>query len=130
MRYLLVPIHLIQRIEKNVFDGRSHTLELYMKDKREFKLLFVQEEDLNDLASTLESLLFPASVMLPTLFLNTHSQAVKDMRWKEWDPIAEFTRQGVCLSEQYRVFLNEKYQTCQSYPLIHIVPETVSDTHL
>jgi hypothetical protein len=82
MRYLLVPIHLIHRIEKKIFDPRSFTLELYMKDKREFKLHFVREEDLNDLASTLEPLLFPVSIMLPTLFLNTHAQAVKDMRWK------------------------------------------------
>ena len=82
MRYLLVPIHLIHRITKKVFDARSFTLELYMKDKREFKLHFVREEDLNDLASTLEPLLFPLSIMLPTLFLNTHAQAVKDMRWK------------------------------------------------
>ena len=73
MRYLLVPIHLIYRIEKKVFDGRSFSLELYMKDKREFKLYFVREEDLNNLASTMETLLFPVSVMLPTLFLTTHA---------------------------------------------------------
>jgi hypothetical protein len=44
-----------------------------MKDKREFKLNFVREEDMNDLAGTLEPLLFPVSIMLPTLFLNTHT---------------------------------------------------------
>ena len=73
MSYLLVPIHLIYRIEKKLFDGRSFALELYMKDKRECKLHFVREEDLNDLASTLEPLLFPVSIMLPTLFLTTHA---------------------------------------------------------
>ena len=130
MRYLIVPIHLIYRIEKKVSDGRSFTLELYMKDKRDCKLSFVQEEDLNDLVSILEPLLFPVSVMLPSLFLNTHAEAVHDMRWKQWDPIAEFTRQGLCQGEQYRMFFNETYQTCPSYPLIHIIPVAVSDAHL
>lgn len=130
MRYLQVPIHLIYRLEKKIFDGRSFALEFYMKDKREFKLHFVREEDLNDLASTLEPLLFPVSIMLPNLFLITHAEAVKDMKWKEWDPLAEFTRQGVIQGEHYRVFLNDKYQTCQSYPLLHILPATVSDAHL
>jgi hypothetical protein len=82
MRYLAVPIHLIYRIDKKVSDGRSFILELYMKDKRECKLHFVQEEDLDDLAGTLEPLLFPVSVMLPNLFLNTHAEAIKDMGWK------------------------------------------------
>ena len=130
MRYLQVPIHLIYRLEKKVFDGRFFALEFYMKDKREFKLHFVREEDLTDLASTLEPLLFPVSIMLPTLFLITHAEAVKDMTWKEWDPLAEFTRQGVCIGEHYRVFLNDNYQTCQSYPLLHILPATVTDAHL
>ena len=88
MKYLKLPIHLIARIEKKVLDVRTFILELYAKDRRECKLQFVREEDLNEIVGVLDPLIFPVSTALPSLFLHSHGvgQTTQNLQWKQWDP--------------------------------------------
>ena len=47
------------------------------------------------------------------------------------DPMKEFSRQGVTLDgTKFRLFLNEGYQVCFSYPLVHVIPGSITDEQL
>lgn len=64
---------------------------------------------------------------------NALEQNILDNGWSIYDPIAEYTRQGLIMEDEkhWRVSaVNQDYKYCLSYPNILIVPSTISDNVL
>ncbi|CAJ0921526.1 unnamed protein product [Ranitomeya imitator] len=128
------PLGIISRIEKiAVSAGRgenSHGVEIICKDIRNMRFAYKQDGRLRK--SVFESLLgyaFPLSHELP-LFAFEYRETFSENGWKVYDPITEYKRQGLP-NESWRISrLNDRYELCDSYPAILVVPVTMSDDEL
>lgn len=111
----------------------AYILEISTKDFRIIKLFFDNSDEINLVTNTIESLIFPEDPILQNLglsnlFLATHFKKVKHLNpsssgWNLYkDPLKEFYRQGVELEKDFRVYTNSHYDTCPSYPKVHIIP--------
>ncbi|XP_040282241.1 myotubularin-related protein 2 [Bufo bufo] len=128
------PLGIVSRIEKiGVSTGRgenSHGVEIVCKDIR--NLRFAYKPDGRVRKTVFESLMayaFALNHELP-LFAFDYKEVFSENGWKVYDPITEYKRQGVP-NESWRITrLNDRYELCDSYPAILVVPVTMSDDEL
>ncbi|XP_014341513.1 myotubularin isoform X2 [Latimeria chalumnae] len=124
----------ISRIEKkggaSSRGENSYGLDITCKDMRNLRFALKQEgHSRRDIFEILTKHAFPLSHNMP-LFAFLNEEKFPEDGWKVYDPISEFRRQGLP-NQQWRVtFINEKYDLCDTYPMILVVPFNAPDEDL
>ncbi|XP_006000709.1 myotubularin-related protein 2 [Latimeria chalumnae] len=128
------PLGVINRVEK--IGGASsrgenpYGLEIVCKDIK--NLRFAHKQEGHTRRSIFENLMkfaFPVSNNLP-LFAYEYSETFPENGWKLYDPISEYKRQGLP-NESWRITkINERYELCDTYPAILVVPANILDEEL
>ena len=137
--------------KKTAYDNNlpQNFIEIYTKDNRYFKLIFgnLEGDICNELWHTLDKHLFvdinikEEGFILPK-FTNTfpyhHVIDINDQNWTQYkdgwqiyENIAQdATRMGIDLtkSKEFRVFKNNGFYCCATYPSMFIVPRQMQDT--
>ncbi|XP_063286616.1 myotubularin-related protein 2 [Pelobates fuscus] len=128
------PLGVISRIEKiggaSSRGENSHGVEIVCKDMRNIRFAFKPDGRVRK--SVFESLVkyaFPLNHSLP-LFAFDYKEVFPENGWKVYDPIMEYRRQGIP-NESWRISkINERYDLCDTYPAILVVPVNISDEEL
>ncbi|XP_068122938.1 myotubularin-related protein 2 [Hyperolius riggenbachi] len=128
------PLGIVSRIERiggTASRGdNSNGIEVVCKDMRNMR--FACKQDGRSRKTVFESLVvfaFPLNHNLP-LFAFEYKEAFSENGWKVYDPILEYRRQGVP-NESWRITrINDRYDLCDTYPSILVVPVTMSDEEL
>ncbi|XP_074982956.1 phosphatidylinositol-3,5-bisphosphate 3-phosphatase MTMR2 isoform X3 [Caretta caretta] len=124
----------INRVEKiggaSSRGENSYGLEIVCKDIR--NLRFAHKPEGRSRRSIFENLMkyaFPVSNNLP-LFAFEYREVFPENGWKVYDPILEYRRQGIP-NESWRITkINERYELCDTYPAILVVPVNIPDEEL
>ena len=135
-----VPLGFVSRVEK-VGGQRSsgenaYGLEIYCKDIRSLrfalnKLDAASHPPRKDIFETLRIFSFPLSSNCP-LFAYQYLDRYPDHMngWKAYEAVSEYKRQGIP-NESWRITkINDKYELCDTYPRILVVPANVPDDRL
>ncbi|XP_029410753.1 myotubularin-related protein 2 isoform X6 [Nannospalax galili] len=124
----------ISRVEKiggaSSRGENSYGLEIVCKDIR--NLRFAHKPEGRTRRSIFENLMkyaFPVSNGLP-LFAFEYKEVFPENGWKLYDPLVEYRRQGIP-NESWRVTrINERYELCDTYPALLVVPANIPDEDL
>ncbi|XP_054989429.1 myotubularin-related protein 2 isoform X1 [Sorex araneus] len=124
----------ISRVEKiggaSSRGENSYGLETACKDIR--NLRFAHKPEGRTRRSIFENLMkyaFPVSNNLP-LFAFEYKEEFPENGWKLYDPLLEYKRQGIP-NESWRVTrINERYELCDTYPALLVVPANIPDEEL
>ncbi|XP_036180521.1 myotubularin-related protein 2 isoform X8 [Myotis myotis] len=124
----------ISRVEKiggaSSRGENSYGLETVCKDIR--NLRFAHKPEGRTRRSIFENLMkyaFPVSNNLP-LFAFEYKEVFPENGWKLYDPLLEYRRQGIP-NESWRITkINERYDLCDTYPALLVVPASIPDEEL
>ncbi|XP_054297335.1 myotubularin-related protein 2 isoform X5 [Pongo pygmaeus] len=124
----------INRVEKiggaSSRGENSYGLETVCKDIR--NLRFAHKPEGRTRRSIFENLMkyaFPVSNNLP-LFAFEYKEVFPENGWKLYDPLLEYRRQGIP-NESWRITkINERYELCDTYPALLVVPANIPDEEL
>ncbi|XP_036047610.1 myotubularin-related protein 2 isoform X3 [Onychomys torridus] len=124
----------ISRVEKiggaSSRGENSYGLETVCKDIR--NLRFAHKPEGRTRRSIFENLMkyaFPVSNGLP-LFAFEYKEVFPENGWKLYDPLLEYRRQGIP-NESWRITkINERYELCDTYPALLVVPANIPDEEL
>ncbi|XP_031789692.1 myotubularin-related protein 2 [Piliocolobus tephrosceles] len=124
----------ISRVEKiggaSSRGENSYGLETVCKDIR--SLRFAHKPEGRTRRSIFENLMkyaFPVSNNLP-LFAFEYKEVFPENGWKLYDPLLEYRRQGIP-NESWRITkINERYELCDTYPALLVVPANIPDEEL
>ncbi|KAL2806961.1 myotubularin-related protein 2 isoform 1 [Daubentonia madagascariensis] len=124
----------INRVEKiggaSSRGENSYGLETVCKDIR--NLRFAHKPEGRTRRSIFENLMkyaFPVSNNLP-LFAFEYKEEFPENGWKLYDPLLEYRRQGIP-NESWRITkINERYELCDTYPALLVVPANIPDEEL
>ncbi|XP_076969306.1 phosphatidylinositol-3,5-bisphosphate 3-phosphatase MTMR2 isoform X2 [Tamandua tetradactyla] len=124
----------ISRVEKiggaSSRGENSYGLETVCKDIR--NLRFAHKPEGRTRRSIFENLMkyaFPVSNNLP-LFAFEYKEVFPENGWKLYDPLLEYRRQGIP-NESWRITkINERYELCDTYPALLVVPANIPDEEL
>ncbi|XP_036113815.1 myotubularin-related protein 2 isoform X3 [Molossus molossus] len=124
----------ISRVEKiggaSSRGENSYGLETVCKDIR--NLRFAHKPEGRTRRSIFENLMkyaFPVSNNLP-LFAFEYKEVFPENGWKLYDPLLEYRRQGIP-NESWRITkINERYDLCDTYPALLVVPANIPDEEL
>ena len=138
--YLKIPLMSIAKLEKvsnPKKDYNTYTIEATLKDTRLLRF-HVKDDHLSTFFLSLENLSSPRNVNNLYSFTELYHNVLKKEKnyfngWALYDPIREFTRQGV--SEDNNLGLrfcecNKDFSLCQTYPEFLIEPKSISDEEL
>ena len=138
--YLKIPLMSIAKLEKvsnPKKDYNTYTIEATLKDTRLLRF-HVKDDHLSTFFLSLENLSSPRNVNNLYSFTELYHNVLKKEKsyfngWALYDPIREFTRQGV--SEDNNLGLrfcecNKDFNLCQTYPEFLIEPKSISDEEL
>lgn len=129
-----VPLCSVSRIDKvggaTSKGENSYGIELYGKDMRNLRFAHKQENhSRRDVFERLQQYAFPLSNKLP-LFAFDYQEKYQVNGWTVYEPIAEYRRQKLP-NESWKITkLNERYELCDTYPSVLVVPSTASDDDL
>ncbi|XP_040141053.1 phosphatidylinositol-3,5-bisphosphate 3-phosphatase MTMR2 isoform X4 [Ictidomys tridecemlineatus] len=124
----------ISRVEKiggaSSRGENSYGLETVCKDIR--NLRFAHKPEGRTRRSIFENLMkyaFPVSNNLP-LFAFEYKEVFPENGWKLYDSLLEYRRQGIP-NESWRITkINERYELCDTYPALLVVPSNIPDEEL
>ncbi|XP_025274984.1 phosphatidylinositol-3,5-bisphosphate 3-phosphatase MTMR2 isoform X2 [Canis lupus baileyi] len=124
----------ISRVEKiggaSSRGENSYGLETVCKDIR--NLRFAHKPEGRTRRSIFENLMkyaFPVSNNLP-LFAFEYKEIFPENGWKLYDSLLEYRRQGIP-NESWRITkINERYELCDTYPALLVVPANIPDEEL
>ena len=137
--YLRFPIFSISKVEKNLNtkDYNIYLIDITMKDSRFLRFSVVGSVNYNFFLN-LESKVNPKNPKDLYKFTQSYNAVIKKEKnyyngWDIYDPIREFTRQGV--SEDNNLGLrfcnvNKDFSLCESYPEFLIAPKNIVDSQL
>ena len=137
--YLRFPIFSISKVEKNLNtkDYNIYLIDITMKDSRFLRFSVVGSVNYNFFLN-LESKVNPKNPKDLYKFTQSYNEVIKKEKnyyngWDIYDPIREFTRQGV--SEDNNLGLrfsnvNKDFSLCESYPEFLIAPKNIVDSQL
>ena len=137
--YLRFPIFSISKVEKNLNtkDYNIYLIDITMKDSRFLRFSVVGSVNYNFFLN-LESKVNPKNPKDLYKFTQSYNEVLKKEKnyyngWDIYDPIREFTRQGV--SEDNNLGLrfcnvNKDFSLCESYPEFLIAPKNIVDSQL
>ncbi|MXQ94541.1 hypothetical protein E5288_WYG003467 [Bos mutus] len=124
----------ISRVEKiggaSSRGENSYGLETVCKDIR--NLRFAHKPEGRTRRSIFENLMkyaFPVSNNL-SLFAFEYKEVFPENGWKLYDSLSEYRRQGIP-NESWRITkINERYELCDTYPALLVVPANIPDEEL
>ncbi|XP_074062808.1 myotubularin [Macrotis lagotis] len=129
-----IPLGVIARIEKmggaSSRGENSYGLDITCKDMRNLRFALKQEgHSRRDIFEVLTKYAFPRSHGLP-LFAFLNEEKFPENGWMVYNPIEEYRRQGLP-NGQWRVsFVNKRFEMCETYPTILVVPYHSTDDDL
>ncbi|XP_074621963.1 phosphatidylinositol-3,5-bisphosphate 3-phosphatase MTMR2-like isoform X2 [Acropora palmata] len=129
-----VPLGTIFRVEKiggtTSRGENAYGLELFCKDMRNLRFAHKQENHSRRLIyEKLMMYAFPMTNSKP-FFAFTYKERFEVNGWDIFDPEKEFQRQNVPNECWKLTRINEKYELCDTYPSLFVVPASVSDEDL
>uniref|UniRef100_F6VKN4 Myotubularin n=1 Tax=Monodelphis domestica TaxID=13616 RepID=F6VKN4_MONDO len=129
-----IPLGVIARVEKmggaSSRGENSYGLDITCKDMRNLRFALKQEgHSRRDIFEVLTKYAFPRSHGLP-LFAFLNEEKFPENGWMVYNPIEEYRRQGLP-NDQWRVsFVNKRFEMCETYPSILVVPYHSTDDDL
>ncbi|KAM8965812.1 myotubularin isoform X1 [Sarcophilus harrisii] len=129
-----IPLGVIARVEKmggaSSRGENSYGLDITCKDMRNLRFALKQEgHSRRDIFEILTKYAFPRSHGLP-LFAFLNEEKFPENGWMVYNPIEEYRRQGLP-NGQWRVsFVNKRFEMCETYPSILVVPYHSTDDDL
>ncbi|XP_072482843.1 myotubularin isoform X2 [Notamacropus eugenii] len=129
-----IPLGVIARVEKmggaSSRGENSYGLDITCKDMRNLRFALKQEgHSRRDIFEVLTKYAFPRSHGLP-LFAFLNEEKFPENGWMVYNPIEEYRRQGLP-NGQWRVsFVNKRFEMCETYPSILVVPYHSTDDDL
>ncbi|KAK7605354.1 hypothetical protein V9T40_007212 [Parthenolecanium corni] len=124
---LIIIMHnMIDIVEKKLSNITGGSLSLKCKDFRVVKLDISSTEDLNNVATTLESLSSINSVLLMYPFFYRLPPSTIEDGWTAYRPESEFTK--LTLGDDWRLtYINQNFDICPTYPSVLVVPKSMDD---
>ena len=111
---------------KGKYDEETKITTITLKDYRSFKLMTKDNAIYKKLFETLNNKIdyYRYAQYYKNIQDNKNIIYKKD-GWNIYDPLAEYKRQGIEFSDKKFCFsyLNDKYQLCESYPNILVIPK-------
>lgn len=129
-----VPLGVISRIEKmggaTSRGENSYGLDITCKDLRNLRFALKQEgHSRRDMFDVLTRHAFPLAYNLP-LFAFVNEEKFNVDGWVVYNPVEEYRRQGLP-DRHWRIsFINQRYELCDTYPALLVVPYRASDDDL
>ena len=137
--YLRFPIFSISKVEKNLNtkDYNIYLIDITMKDSRFLRFSIVGSVNYNFFLY-LESKVNPKNPKELYKFTQSYNSVLKKEKnyyngWLIYDPIREFTRQGVSEDNNLGLrfcYVNKDFSLCESYPEFLIAPKNIVDSQL
>jgi len=138
--YLKIPLMSISKLEKILTpkkDYNSYIIEVTLKDTRILRF-YVKDDVLSTFFIVLENLALPKNIQNYYTFTELYQNELKKEKnyfngWAIYDPIREFSRQGVTEDNNLGLRFcecNKDFNLCQTYPEFLIEPQTISDKEL
>ncbi|XP_041076534.1 myotubularin-like isoform X2 [Polyodon spathula] len=129
-----VPLGVISRIEKmggaSSRGENSYGLDITCKDMRNLRFALKQEgHSRRDIFEILFKYAFPLSHGLQ-LFAFLSQEKFSENGWNVYNTIVEYRRQGLPNNKWRITFLNRKYELCDTYPTVLVVPFKATDEDL
>ncbi|XP_077141347.1 myotubularin isoform X2 [Ranitomeya variabilis] len=129
-----VPLGVIARIEKmggaTSRGENSYGLDITCKDMRNLRFALKQEtHSRKQIFEDLTKHAFPLSHG-SQLFAFVSEERFPMNGWDLYDPVKEFYRQGLPNDNWRLTFMNQKYEFCDTYPPLLIVPFNATDDDL
>ncbi|XP_069603152.1 myotubularin isoform X1 [Ranitomeya imitator] len=129
-----VPLGVIARIEKmggaTSRGENSYGLDITCKDMRNLRFALKQEtHSRKQIFEDLTKHAFPLSHG-SQLFAFVSEERFPTNGWDLYDPVKEFYRQGLPNDNWRLTFMNQKYEFCDTYPPLLIVPFNATDDDL
>ncbi|XP_073497317.1 myotubularin isoform X1 [Phyllobates terribilis] len=129
-----VPLGVIARIEKmggaSSRGENSYGLDITCKDMRNLRFALKQEtHSRKQIFEDLTKHAFPLSHG-SQLFAFVSEERFPTNGWDLYDPVKEFYRQGLPNDNWRLTFMNQKYEFCDTYPPLLIVPFNATDDDL
>nr|XP_033799869.1 myotubularin isoform X2 [Geotrypetes seraphini] len=126
-----VPLGVIGRIEKmggaTSRGENSYGLDITCKDMRNLRFALKQEgHSRRDIFDVLTKHAFPQSHGLP-FYAFVNDEKFPENGWTVYEPMAEYTRQGLPNNLWRITFLNKNYELCDTYPTLLVVPYNAPD---
>lgn len=116
-------IDVVERKPNNLNGG---SLIVKCKDFRLVKLDIGQTDDLNNAATTIESIISVNNILLMYPFYYRPTNSIIEDGWTAYRPEAEFTK--LTLGEEWRItHINQHFDICPTYPCVLVVPKNVDD---
>lgn len=116
-------IDIVERRPSNVAGG---SLILKCKDFRIIRLDIFATEDLNNVATTIESIISISNILLACPFFYRSTDTIGEDGWTAYRPEIEFSQQ-VRTDEWRFTYVNRNYDVCATYPNILVVPKNIDD---
>ena len=138
--YLKIPLMSISKLEKIITpkkDYNSYIIEVTLKDTRILRF-YVKDDYLSTFFIVLENLALPKNLQNFYNFTELYQNELKKEKnyfngWAIYDPIREFSRQGVTEDNNLGLRFcecNKDFKLCQTYPEFLIEPQSISDKEL
>ncbi|XP_041111509.1 myotubularin-like isoform X1 [Polyodon spathula] len=129
-----VPLGVISRIEKmggaSSRGENSYGLDITCKDMRNLRFALKQEgHSRRDIFEILFKYAFPLSHGLQ-LFAFLSQEKFSENGWKVYSAVLEYKRQGLPNNKWRITFVNERYELCDTYPTVLMVPFKATDEDL
>ncbi|XP_073399702.1 myotubularin isoform X2 [Dendrobates tinctorius] len=129
-----VPLGVIARIEKmggaSSRGENAYGLDVTCKDMRNLRFALKQEtHSRKQIFEDLTKHAFPLSHG-SQLFAFVSEERFPTNGWDLYDPVKEFYRQGLPNDNWRLTFMNQKYEFCDTYPPLLIVPFNATDDDL
>ncbi|KAM4020798.1 myotubularin isoform 4-T5 [Anomaloglossus baeobatrachus] len=129
-----VPLGVIARIEKmggaSSRGENSYGLDITCKDMRNLRFALKQEtHSRKQIFEDLTKHAFPLSHG-SQLFAFVSEERFPTNGWELYDPVKEFYRQNLPNDNWRLTFMNQKYEFCDTYPPLLIVPFNATDDDL
>ena len=111
---------------KGKYDEATHITSLVLKDYRSFKIISNNNKIYKKLFETFNNKVdfYRYAQFYKEIQMKKNIVYEKD-GWKLYNPVEEYTRQGVEFSDDKFCFsyLNKKYELCETYPSLLVIPK-------
>ncbi|XP_007664017.3 myotubularin isoform X2 [Ornithorhynchus anatinus] len=129
-----VPLGVIARIEKmggaSSRGENSYGLDITCKDMRNLRFALKQEgHSRRDIFEIFTKYAFPQSHNL-VFFAVVNEEKFSKNGWLVYNPMEEYRRQGLPNGQWRITFINKRYELCDTYPSLLVVPYNSTDDDL
>lgn len=129
-----VPLGVISRVEKvggaSSKGENSYGIEIFCKDMRTLRFAHKQENhSRRQVFERIQQFAFPISNKMQ-LFAFDFKEVYEEDGWTVYDPVQELKRQGLPNESWSIQHINDRYEVCDTYPMVWAVPRSATDEDL